>query len=35
MLTIPGWGLWMMAAASFLGGFLLLAQLRAAGWRLR
>ena len=35
MLTIPGWGLWMMAVASFAGGFLLLAQLRATGWRLR
>lgn len=33
-LTIPGWGLWMMMIASFLGGVLLLQQIAASGWRL-
>jgi hypothetical protein len=34
MLTIPPWGLWIMVAASALGTFLLLMQLRALNWRL-
>jgi hypothetical protein len=34
MLTIPGWGLWLMMLASALGTFLLLCQLKATGWRL-
>jgi hypothetical protein len=34
MLTIPGWGLWLMAVASAVGTLLLLMQLKATGWRL-
>jgi hypothetical protein len=34
MLTIPGWGLWMMLIASVLGSVLLFMQIRAAGWRI-
>ena len=34
MLSIPGWGLWMMMLASALGTVLLFLQLRALNWRL-
>ncbi len=34
MLTLPTWALWGMMLASFFGGFLLLQQLKAIGWRM-
>jgi hypothetical protein len=34
MLTIPGWGLWLMLIASAIGTVLLLMQIRSTGWRL-
>lgn len=33
MLTIPGWGLWLMLVASAVGTFLLFMQLRALHWK--
>lgn len=32
MLVIPGWGLWIMMAASALGTVLLFLQLKTTGW---